>query len=263
MTQWNAEEYSRHSQAQMDWAAGLIGALNLRGDESILDIGCGDGKVTAQLARAVPDGSVVGLDSSEEMVRFAQAHFPPAQWPNLRFEPGDARWLGFDGVFDLVFSNATLHWVVDHGPVLAGIARALKPGGRAVLQMGGRGNAGEVMQAAERLIARPSWASFFGGFTFPYGFHEPVAYRQWLLAAGLTPVRVELIPKDMAKANADELAGWMRTTWMPYTHRVPEELREQFVAELVGEYLVAHPPAADGSIHVAMVRLEVEASRPA
>jgi len=263
VTQWNAEEYSKHSQAQSDWAAGLIGALALRGDEAILDIGCGDGKVTAQLARAVPEGSVVGLDSSEEMVRFAQAHFPRQQWPNLRFAHGDARRLAFAEEFDLVFSNATLHWVIDHAPVLAGIARSLKPGGRAVLQMGGRGNAGEVMQAAERLIARPHWAPFFGGFTFPYGFHEPVAYRQWLVEAGLTPVRVELIPKDMMKADAAELAGWVRTTWMPYTHRVPEELREQFVADLVGEYVAACPPAADGHIHVAMVRLEVEASRPA
>ena len=256
---WNAKDYHRHSETQMSQATELIGKLGIRGDERVLDIGCGDGKVTAQLARLVPEGAVLGLDASEEMVRFAQSHFPPSEFPNLSFHCGDARELTFYGQFEVVFSNATLHWVIDHRPVLAGISRSLRTGGRAVLRMGGKGNAASVVRAAESIMSTTRWAGFFAGFEFPCGHHGADEYREWLVQAGLTPVRVELIPTDMVKPDVASMSGWIRTTWMPYTHRVPKEMREEFIAELVSEYLAAHPPGADGSIHVGMAHLDVEA----
>ncbi|MBN1671691.1 MAG: methyltransferase domain-containing protein [Kiritimatiellae bacterium] len=261
MPQWDAQDYHGSSGAQQKWARELLPKLRLAGHERLLDIGCGDGKVTAELAAHLPDGSVLGIDNSAEMIGFAQAHFPPARFPNLRFQIADAARLDFDAEFDVVFSNACLHWVRDHRPVLAGIARSLRPAGRVLLQMGGRGNAADILTLVEPMIAGAEWGGWFRGFQFPYGFHGPDEYRGWLEAAGFRRHRVELIPKDMTQAGRDALCGWIRTTWLPYTQRVPEARRRAFVEELADRYLAEHPPAGDGLVHVGMVRLEVEAER--
>jgi trans-aconitate 2-methyltransferase len=262
---WDAEAYARNSTAQQQWALELIAMLDLNGGESVLDIGSGDGKVTAEIARRVPRGRVVGLDSSEDMVRLARAAFPSASWPNLRFQEGDARTLELHEElheqFDVVFSNATLHWVKDHRPVLSGAARCLRRGGRVLLQMGGRGNGAQVFEAAEAMAASKEWERWFRGFEFPWGFHAPEEYSAWCRDAGLTPRRVELLPRTMRQNGAEGLAGWIRTTWMPYTGRVPEDRREAFIREAVARYLAAHPAKADGTVEVAMVRLEVDAVR--
>jgi trans-aconitate 2-methyltransferase len=262
MVKWDAVDYARNSTAQLGWARELIDKLDLSGSERVLDIGCGDGKVTAEIARIVTGGEVVGIDKSEDMVRFATASFPRDEWPNLSFACGNASELGYREQFAVVFSNATLHWVVDHPPVLRGIARALKPGGRTLLQMGGRGNAAEILSIVEEFRAGGRWAEHFAGFTHAYGFYGPEEYAEWLPKAGLRAVRAELIPKDMTQQGSDGLAGWVRTTWLPYTQRVPDHLREEFVSEVVQRYAERCPPDADGALHVKMVRLEVEAVKP-
>lgn len=263
MVKWNASDYHRSSTAQQAWGQELIAKLSLAGDERILDVGCGDGKITAEIARLVPRGVVVGVDKSEEMIRFAHEAFPSDDWKNLSFAVMDASALAYDDEFDVVFSNAALHWVTDHGPVLEGIASALKPGGRCLLQMAGRGNASAFFDVA--LSSGPAyerWGHHYADMPFPYGFYAPEEYTPWLVAAGLTPRRVELFARDMTQKGADGLAGWMRTTWMPYTDRIPEAEREQFITQAVAAYLDRYPADEQGLVHVAMSRLEVEATRP-
>jgi len=261
MVTWDAEDYSRSSSAQQSWARELIAKLRLQGDESVLDIGCGDGKVTAEIAALVPNGRVVGVDNSPEMVRFAAGGFRGESVPNLLFLLRDARKLDFDGEFDVVFSNATLHWVIDHGPVLRGICRALKPGARLLLQMGGRGNAADILSLMDSLPADPKWRSYFREPVSAYGFYGPEEYAGWLTDAGLTPLRLELLARDMAQPGKEGLASWVRTTWLPYTQRVPEERRDEFVSDIVERYVQSHPADGDGLVHVQMLRLEVEASK--
>jgi trans-aconitate methyltransferase len=256
---WDAQQYRQHSSQQQKWARELFDQLALAGHERVLDIGCGDGKVTAEIARHLPRGSVVGVDLSREMLDLAKKSFPPTHFANLSFRPMDAARLEFNSEFDVIFSNAALHWVVDHRPVLGGISAALRPGGRVVLSMGGHGNAAALLAVLQRVIAQPRWASFFEGFSFPYGFHAPDRYRSWVEAAGLVPSRVELVPKDMTHAGRAGLEGWFRTTWFPYTASVPDDQREAFIDEVLNEYLTAHPLDQHGNAHVAMVRLEVQA----
>lgn len=263
MYRWNAEEYSQASGQQQKWARELIAGLGLAGSERMLDIGCGDGKVTAEIAALLPAGSVTGVDVSPEMIDFARAAFPPASHPNLSWRVMDAGELRFDGGFDLVFSNATLHWVIDHRPVLAGIARALEPGGRAVLSMGGKGNAREVVAELVTMLAREEWSRYFTGMTGAYGFYGPGEYGVWLKEAGLEPRRVELVAKDMTQPGREGLASWVRTTWLPFTQRVPEDRRERFIYALTDSYLEGHPLDSEGLAHVEMFRLEVEAVKPA
>lgn len=256
---WNATDYEKHSSQQQLWARELIQKLALRGDETALDVGCGDGKVTAEIAASLPRGNVVGVDMSAEMIALAQQRYPRRDNPSLRFQVGNASELGFRDVFSIVFSNATLHWIIDHRPVLRGIYRSLKPGGKTLLQMGGQGNAAGIIAALDDVIAESAWRKYFEQFVFPYGFYGVSEYRQWLIEAGFSPMRVELLEKDMVHLGEAGLAGWLRTTWMPYTQCVPEEKRDKFILDLVGRYLDKNPLDANGFAHVAMVRLEVEA----
>ncbi len=257
--QWNAKEYAKSSSAQAQWADELIQKLQLKGDETLLDAGCGDGKITAKLAALLPNGRAVGIDNSEQMIRLAESTFNSDQYRNLDFRKMDVRKITFRGGFHLIFSNACLHWIKDHQPVLQGFHQALKTGGRMLLQMGGKDNAKDVVHIVENLIQSNSWKKYFDGFEFPYGFHDSKDYREWLFAAGFKPVRVQLIPKDMVHQNTFELAGWIRTTWLPYIDRVPDDLREIFIDKIVRNYLDEFPTDRNGSTHVEMVRLEVEA----
>jgi hypothetical protein len=130
-----------------------------------------------------------------------------------------------------------------------------------LLQMGGRGNAAAILSLIDHVKDDPRWCEGLGAFPCPYGFHGPEEYADWLRVAGLHPRRIELIPKDMTQQGKEGLAGWMRTTWMPYIQQVPSQHREAFVQTFVDLYVQRHPPDAAGQVHVRMVRLEVEACK--
>lgn len=100
---------------------------------------------------------------------------------------------------------------------------------------------------------------FFKHFSCPYTFYSPNEYETWLHAAGLIPKRLELIPKDMMQKGREALAGWIRTTWLPYTERIPEKQRNAFIDETIRRYLQDFPEDKDDVIHVKMMWLEVEA----
>lgn len=257
--QWDARDYRKSSSAQLQWARELLGKLQLRGNERVLDIGCGDGKITAEIAKCLSIGSVLGIDNSEEMINFSIENFPQDEYRNLDFKLVDTQKLPFDSEFDVIFSNATLHWVIDHLNVLQGIKKSLKPGGRILLQMGGRGNASALFTVLDSMMAKDRWGKFFRDFSFPYGFYGVGDYRMWLKRTGLKEKRIELIPKDMTQKGKDGLASWIRTTWLPYTQRVSEVLQDDFIQDLVDRYTENFPPDSEGLVHVSMVRLEVEA----
>lgn len=234
---WNAKDYAKNSTNQYAWAQELIPKLNLSGKEALLDIGCGDGKITAELSKALPHCKVVGIDSSQEMINLAKTTFPQKKFANLSFQQMDARKLTFQACFERFFSNAALHWIVDQKAVLFGVQRSLKTSGRLLFQMAGKGNAQDVLGILDEMLVEASWKGFFGNFTFPYGFFDIDEYKAFLVEAGLVPERVELLPRDMKLAGAEGLAGWIRTTWLPFTERLSEELRVDFIKEVVARYL--------------------------
>jgi len=298
---WNAAEYAANSAVQQTWARELITQLQLRGDEHVLDVGCGDGKVTAEIARAVPRGSVTGVDASPSMIRFARKAFPPGRHPNLEFQVMDAREIKTanfsspsppqkeeragarrlvasnskplaptlsplgrgEGVksmpFDIVFSNAALHWVDDHRTFLRGAASVLRPGGQLVVSCGGKDNAHDVFVVLRSEMRLKRWREFFRQLEAPYFFYSPADYEKWLPRFGFRSRGVRLSPKDAVYDGRDGFAAWLRTTWLPYTQRVPEDLREEFIAAVTDRYVARHLPDADGRVHVRMMRLEIDA----
>jgi len=219
---WNASDYNKSSPAQQLWAQELIEKLGLSGDERVIDVGCGDGRMTAAIAEKVPQGAVTGIDSSAEMIRFAREHFPSRIHQNLKFVRMDASHLTFSEEFDVVFSNAALHWISDHRPVLAGIACSLVPGGKVLIQMGGKGNADQIFSVLDDLLEDQRWFRYFEGFSFSYGFFGAADYCQELSDVGLEPVRVESISKDMSYLTREAFGGWIRTTWLPWMSRLHE-----------------------------------------
>jgi trans-aconitate methyltransferase len=258
---WNAQDYAKNSQNQLLWEQELIPKLKLQGNEALLDIGCGDGKITAELAGCLPKGKVVGVDSSKEMVKLAQHSFLTKDYPNLSFLVMDARKLTFQEEFDRAFSNAALHWIVDQKAVLRGVQRSLKPCGSLLFQMAGKGNAKDILNIINELAAVEPWKNFFSNMTFPYGFYDPEEYKVFLHGAGFVVNRVELFPKDMKFDGAESLAGWVRTTWLPFTDRLPIELRPKFVELIVSRYLERYPSDSTGVVHVKMMRIEAEACK--
>jgi trans-aconitate 2-methyltransferase len=256
---WNAADYAAHSVPQHTWARELIAKLKLRGDEHILDVGCGDGKITAEIARAVQCGSATGVDASPQMIQFAQKAFPPAKHPNLEFHVMDARKIKFASRFDFVFSNAALHWVDDHQAILRGAASVLKSGGQLVVSCGGKGNAQDVFVALRPEMRLKRWRAFFRGMPKPYFFYAPEDYEKWLPRFGFKIQSLKLAPKDATYDGPDGFATWLRTTWLPYTQCVQESLREEFIAAVTDRYVARHPPDEAGRVHVWMVRLEIDA----
>ena len=224
-----------------------------------MDIGCGDGKVTTEIAVSVPNGKVVGIDSSADMIELAKKKFSNEQDPNLEFHIGDASDLKFNNEFDIVFSNAALHWVKNHKPVATGIRNALKQRGRILLQMGGKGNAESILSLFDILLEKENWKKYFTGFEFPYFFPSDEEYKIILKDAGLVPLRIELIPRVMTYEDSAGLSGWLRTTWLPYLERLPENLKETFVKEIVDLYISKFHIGENAKVSVNMIRLEIEA----
>ena len=259
---WNPQDYAKNSAAQLKWAQELRSSITLQGHEAILDVGCGDGKITADFSRHLPNGTVTGIDRSPEMVAYAAQTYPKMDYPNLTFACIDARKIPYKDSFDLIFSNAVLHWVDDHLAVLKGISAALKPGGTVIISCGGKGNAVQILQTVFEVADRTRWRQYFNPLINPYFFHGPEEYLPWLNTSGLKPERLELVPKDMIHEGKAGLASWLRTTWMPFTERVPITEREQFIDEVVETYTSYFPPDAQGQVHVPMVRLEVVAYKP-
>jgi len=118
-----------------------------------------------------------------------------------------AQQLDCSSKFDIVFSNAALHWINDHRPVLAGIRKCLRAGGWMLVPMGGKGNAADVLGVFEVMRHEPAWRQYFAGFSLTFGFFSAEEYRLWLWEAGLSPVRVELIRKDMSYPSREGFAG--------------------------------------------------------
>jgi trans-aconitate methyltransferase len=257
---WNAQDYAKHSQGQYRWGLANVARLELSGSEWVLDIGCGDGKLSAEIARRVPAGRVLGVDNSAGMVEFArEAHLHEV--PNISFMLADAQELDLAPEYDVAFSNSTLHWIPDHPAVLRGMFQALKPGGRVFLSMSGRGTASVVLTVIAGLARRERWRKWLEHVPVPWYFFGPEEYHVWLPAAGFRVRRVELIPRVMRQAGVEGIESWLRTAWMPYTERVPADDRVLFVSEVAQQVAARCDVDNDGGVLLPMLNLEVEADK--
>ena len=260
MYQWNPEAYAANSAYQKTCADDFMHRLAFEPTDRILDIGCGDGKITVELARRVPRGSVVGLDLSPDMVRYARAHFGAEG--NLTFVNANAQSLPFFNSFDVIFSNYALHWVPNHYQLLAGMYCALRPGGRVLVQMSARGGASPIFDSCDQVIADPRWNHYFDGYVHPFQYYSVEEYHRILKGAEFEVQRVETIPRQNVQKDRDAVAGFLRAAFHPALDRVPADRREDFLRDMVDVLVSRYPPADDGSIRIPSLGLQYEAVIP-
>lgn len=241
--EWDAKDYHGQSRLQEVLADEHLGWLPLEGWERMLDVGCGDGKVTAGVAaRLLPRGSVVGIDPCRDMVAFARSRYGPARCPNLRFEVADARDLPFCAEFDRVVSFNALHWVPQAEAALRSIRRALSPGGLALLEFVPGADAGRVERVIEEVRRRPRWAGWFWGFRDPFAHLDATGYAALARRAGLEVVRVETEERTWDFGSREAFLGFLRTTSFAWTGRLPPARRGPFLEEVLGRYQELNGP---------------------
>ncbi len=241
---WSADRYAANARFVSDLGAPALDLLDPRPGEDVLDLGCGDGALTARIAEA--GARVRGVDASPDMVAAARAR-------GIDAALADAQALTFDAEFDAVFSNAALHWMTDPDAVFAGVARALRPGGRFVAEQGGMGNVAAIRTA---LIAALSEAGVEDDLRGIWHFPSVAEQTRRLEAAGFVVERIELIPRPTPVAAGME--AWLDTLSAPALALLPEPLRAAARARAAA--LVA--PAlrdADGNWTADYVRLRFRA----
>jgi trans-aconitate 2-methyltransferase len=243
--EWDASSYQRVSVPHEEWAEALMERLPLNGDETVLDAGCGTGRVTRMLVERLPEGKVVAVDGSAAMVERVREVIRPGDEALV----GDLTALQLSEPVDTIVSSAVFHWIADHETLFARMRAALRQGGRFVAQCGGAGNIDSIRDTAKRLAGEEPFAPFVGeiGELWNYAATEPTEQR--LRAAGFTEVECWLQPWDVA---SEEPAEFLRTICLgPYMDALPEELRDPFVAAVMA--------AEDRPLVMHYVRLNISA----
>lgn len=231
-----------------------LSKLEFSGSEHILDVGCGDGKITARISERVAEGSVIGLDMSWSMVDFSSSSYTPALFPNLSFIQGDAAQLTFNDEFDLIVSFCCLNWVSEQKMALTGIYNALKSKGQALIVVPARCDT-NLGAYANLLAQSPKWSVYFPVAIEPKPLFTAEEYRTLLDEVGFNIISVEAIPNSTSFQNMDEVKDWLRPL-SKHLKMVPDERKEEFLNELVALYIDPSCYNADGSIIPPMVKLE-------
>jgi trans-aconitate 2-methyltransferase len=259
--EWDAGTYHRVSTPQQSWGQRVLERLLLRGGERVLDAGCGTGRVTLSLlqrlrAAGAAGGRVHAIDRSVEMARVARRTLPP----DVPVVGADLLALPFRRTYDLVFSTATFHWVLDPAALYRSVAGVLRPGGRLHAQCGGEGNLSRFMAGVRSLAATPRYSARFAGWSDPWLFLAPEAAERHLRAAGFTTVRAWLEPEPTPFASREDYRVFVERVvlgaWMARFADSPEE---------AAEFLDTLCDAAandDAPYQLDYVRLNIEATMP-
>jgi trans-aconitate 2-methyltransferase len=236
MTEWHASDYHNQSGLQKAMAEEQLSLLSLEGTERILDLGCGDGKITAEIATRVPRGSVLGVDPSRDMVAFASSRFGAPAHPNLRFEVADARSLSYRSEFDLVVSFNALHWVPEQRSALQAIGAALKPGARAILRFVSQGERKCLEDVIEEVRQRGRWADYFPGFRRPYIHFTPEEYRSLAEGCGFRVLALRVQDKAWDFETREGFLAFAHATFVEWTRCLPESECQAFIVEVLDQY---------------------------
>lgn len=241
--EWNSSAYHRLSGPQVNWGKKVLSRLNLRGDEVVLDAGCGTGRLTAELLEALPRGRVVGIDLSGNMLRSAHEHL--AEFGSrVSLVACDLLHLPFENAFAGIVSTAAFHWVLDHDRLFARLHDALSPGGWLEAQCGGGQNIVRLRARADALAASREYAAYFAGFHEPWLFQDAESAAGSLRRAGFIDIETSVEPALTVLDNAEHYNEFVRNIILRHHLRIiPSEAeRVRFMAKLTDQAAHDDPP---------------------
>jgi trans-aconitate 2-methyltransferase len=236
MTEWNAPEYARIASLQEAMAAQALSLLDLKGTERVLDLGCGNGKITAQIAARVPQGSVVGVDASAEMTAFASSHYGLGVCPNLCFETCDIRRLTFHEEFDLVISFNALHWIPDQAVALRAIRSVMKSNALAQLRLVPRGPRKSIENVLKETRQSKRWSAYFQRFHDPYLHLTPAEYATLAEENGFKVRSVHTEDQSWDFKSRASFEAFCSVTCIEWTKNLPESERPAFITDVLDRY---------------------------
>jgi trans-aconitate 2-methyltransferase len=249
---WDAATYDRVADPQERWGREVLERLRLSGDEAALDAGCGSGRVTRHLAERLPKGRVVGVDGSSSMIEVARETLAPFG-DRVELFVSDLLDLELDRPVDVVFSNATFHWIGDHDRLFARLHAALRPGGVIEAQCGGEGNVAEWKRAIEATEGDERFAAYLRGMPDTHYFASVGDTQARLARAGFAEIEVWLEPRTERPREPREFVRSVGLT--RHLERLPENLRDQFVDTVLN--------SMPKPLVLEYVRLNISARRPA
>jgi trans-aconitate 2-methyltransferase len=244
--EWDGTIYDRISGTMEALGREVLERLDLRGNEVVLDAGCGSGRITAALIERLPQGRVIAVDGSESMVAAARRRLGPEA--DVRVV--DLLELELEEPLDAILSTATFHWIADHELLFQRLRRALRPGGRLVAQCGGEGNVDALRGRARAVVAREPYAEHFAAWRAPWNYAAPRQTEERLLAAGFASASCWLAPTPRCPEEPREFLSSI--VLGPHVQQLPAELREPFMDDMLAE--LGEPVVVD------YVRLIIDAS---
>ena len=257
--EWNAESYHRVSAPQTEWGRRVLSRLTVRGDERVIDAGCGTGRLTGELMKMLPRGRLVAIDRSWNMLLTARANLRPEFADRISYVRVELPHLPFNAWADLVFSTATFHWIRDHETLFREIVQALRPGGRLFAQCGGGPNLRRAHRLAEDVMRRAPFADYFRDWTGVWEFSTPDETAERMKAAGFVDIRTGLEPAPTTLVDEVSYREFVTTViYNPHLERLPAgPLRSQFIDEVTTRAAQGDPPFT-----LDYWRLNLEGRRP-
>lgn len=253
--EFNGEKYKLASKHQKEWGNELILELELNGDESILDLGCGDGMLTEKLSSLVTMGNVVGIDASKGMIETARK----LSRNNLEFIYLDINEINYVNEFDIIYSNAALHWIKDHERLLLNSYHALKPRGRIVWNFAAEGTCQNFFKIINGIIDKPQYKIYFKNFNWTWYMPSKSEYLSLVEKVGFFEFCVIEENTDRYFSNVDEMIMWLdQPTLVPFIKYLPDNLKEQFRTEVI-EQMIQETIQIDGRCFETFRRLKIKA----
>jgi len=221
---WNADLYDAKHSFVSQYGESVLELLDVKPGERILDLGCGTGYLASQIK--AQGGIITGIDPSADMIEKARINYP-----DVDFEVADGAGFHFDEFFDAIFSNATLHWIKNADPVLKNVYRHLKPGGRFVAEMGGKGNMDKMVAATSTVLKHYGYA--VGGESNPWYFPSAGEYAAKLEAAGFRVTFVSHFDRPtLLQDDRQGVAKWLNMFGSSFFKRVPEPQLKRIFEEI-------------------------------
>ncbi len=255
--EWNAPEYHRVSDPQFKWGQAVLASLDLRGSERVIDLGCGSGRLTAELAARLPDGEVIALDASRQMLEQARQYLAGVR-PAVRFVHAALPALPFAGTADVIFSTATFHWVRNHPALFTNIFRALRRGGVLHAQCGGGQNLAQARAAADAAMRLPQFAPWLTDWQPVWEFADHRVTADRLARTGFTDIATSLEAAPVAFDDEDSYRAFVKTVvFRLHLARLPPDLHEPFLDDIVSRL-----PGATPRFSLDYWRLNLHARKP-